>query len=362
MKDSSNLFIEAFSIIPDPRVERGKRHLLVDIIAIALCAVISGADQWIDIEAYAQEKAAWLKTFLKLPNGIPSHDTIARVLTRLDPDLFQHAFYGWIKTLAQALPGKVVAIDGKTLCGSHARSQGKNGVHLISAWATAQHLSLGQLKVEDKTNEITAVPELLKLLLLKGAIVTLDAMGCQRDIATQIQAQEADYVLAVKSNQKTLHKKIEYAFMLAEAVQYQGVPYSQHQTTEQGHGRIETRCYTVLSADCLKRLQSDWRGAQSIIQVKSQRETKEGAVSTEKRYYISSLPMDAVLIGSAIRAHWGIENNLHWSLDVTFREDASRIRKGHAPENVGWLRRFALSLLKRTIHFKVACGVSASKL
>lgn len=351
MKDC-NLFVETFSIIPDPRVERTKRHLLMDIIAIALCAVISGADQWIDIEAYAQEKAAWLKTFLKLPNGIPSHDTIARVFARLNPDLFQQAFLSWIKALGQALPGEVIAVDGKTLRGSHERGKGKKGLHLVSAWATAQQLSLGQLKSNESTGEITAVPQLLKLLLLKGAIITLDAIGCHRHIAAQIKAQEADYVLAVKTNQKALYKKIVYAFTIAEAVHYQRVSYSRHESQEQGHGRCETRCYTVLSSACLKQTQAAWHGIQSIVQVESRRESRDGQVSTEKRYYISSLPVDAQVIGHAIRAHWHIENNLHWSLDVTFREDASRIRKGHAPENVGWLRCFALSLLKKESTFK----------
>ncbi len=352
MKNSGNLFIETFSIIPDPRIDRTKRHLLVDIIAIALCAVISGADHWIDIEAYAQEKEAWLKTFLKLPNGIPSHDTIARVFSRLNPSLFQQAFLNWIKTFAHDLPGKVVAIDGKTLRGSHERSKGKKGLHLISAWATEQQLSLGQLKVEDKTGEIAAIPELLKLLLLKRAIVTLDAIGCQRRVAAQIQEQEADYVLAVKNNQKVLYKKIRGAFMLAEAVNYQKLPHSRYETRKEEHGRIDTRCYTVLPAAFLRPIQEAWYGIQSIIQVESQRENKEGQASIKKRYYISSLPVDAKVIGNAIRAHWCIENNLHWSLDVTFREDESRIQKEHAPENVGWLRRFALSLLKKENSFK----------
>lgn len=352
MKDSSTVFVETFSVIPDPRVERGKRHLLVDIIAIAICAVISGADHWIDIEAYAQEKEEWLKTFLKLPNGIPSHDTVARVFTRLNPDSFQQAFLRWISAFAQDLPGEVVAIDGKTLRGSHERIKGRKGLHLISAWATEQQLSLGQLKVEESTSEITAVPRLLKLLLLQGAIVTLDAIGCQRRIAAQIKAQGADYVLAVKKNQEILHKEIDYAFKIAEATCYAVIPCSQYETQEQGHGRIESRCYTVLPSACLKQTQKAWSGIHSIVQVESQREIKNGQISTEKRYYISSLPVDAKIIGKAIRAHWRIENNLHWSLDVTFREDESRIRKGHAPENVGWLRRFALTLLKKEATYK----------
>lgn len=346
-KELNEVFRSYFSCIEDPRIERKKRHLLIDVIAIAICAVISGADHWIDIEAYAQEKEAWLKTFLELPNGIPSHDTIARVFSRLEPIQFQHAFLSWIKTLKKQLPGEVIAIDGKTLRGSHLRCQGKKALHLVSAWATEQHLSLGQLKVPDKTNEITAVPKLLKLLMLKGAIVSLDAMGCQRRIAQQIKAQEADYVLAVKENQGRLHQSLQKTFLKAQAQQFNAITYSHHETVEGDHGRIETRRYTVLPLMYLHQFKCRWSGLQSLVQVESHRQIKGGTFSQEKRYYISSLPMNAPLIANAIRAHWRIENNLHWSLDVIFREDHSRIRKAHAPENVGWLRRFALSLLKK---------------
>jgi predicted transposase YbfD/YdcC len=346
-KKLNEVFKSHFSCIDDPRIERRKRHLLIDVIAIAICAVISGADHWIDIEAYAQEKEEWLKTFLALPNGIPSHDTIARVFSRLEPTQFQQAFLSWIKTLKKQLPGEVIAIDGKTLRGSHFRCQGKKALHVVSAWATEQHLSLGQLKVPDKTNEITAVPELLKLLVLKGAIVTLDAMGCQRRIAQQIKAQEADYVLAVKENQGRLHQSLKKTFLKAEGQQFNAMTYSTHETVEGDHGRIETRRYTVLPLMYLHHFKCRWSGLQSLVQVESHRQIKGGEFSQEKRYYISSLPMDAPLMANAIRAHWRIENNLHWSLDVIFREDQSRIRKAHAPENVGWLRRFALSLLKK---------------
>lgn len=348
----TSIFINHFSNLPDPRVERTKRHDLIDIIAMAICAVISGAECWTDIEAYAQEKISWLKTCLNLPNGIPSHDTIARVFSRINPAAFQEAFLSWMQALAQQLPGEVIAIDGKSLRGSHERKQGKKALHLISAWATHQRLSLGQLKVDDKTNEITAVPELLKMLVLKGAIVTLDAMGCQRAIAEQINAQEADYVLAVKDNQGKRYQSLQHTFNQAQAVEFNAMVYDKHETVEGDHGRIETRRYTVLPLMYLHRFKLTWKGLQSLIQVESLREIKGGAVACEKRYYISSLPMNAVLIAQAIRAHWRIENNLHWSLDVIFREDQSRIRKAHAPENVAWLRRLALSLLSKETSFK----------
>lgn len=351
-KELNRLFIKHFSCIEDPRIERTKRHQLLDILALAICAVISRAEQWIDIEAYGQEKEAWLKTFLQLSNGVPSHDTIARVFARLDPRQFQQAFLSWIHTLKKELPGEVIAIDGKALRGS--RCSGKKGLHLVSAWATEQHLSLGQLKVSDKTNEITAVPELLKLLMLKGAIVSLDAMGCQRRIAQQIKGQEADYVLAVKESQARLHQSLQKTFLKAKAQQFNAMTYSQHETVEGDHDRIETRRYTVLPLMYLHQFKCRWSGLQSLVQVENHCQIKNGAFSQEKRYYITSLPLNATLIANAIRAHWRIENNLHWSLDVIFREEQSRIRKAHAPENVGWLRRFALSLLKKESSLKAS--------
>jgi predicted transposase YbfD/YdcC len=350
--ENAGSFIAYFSKVIDPRIERSKRHLLVDIIAIAVCAVICGANQWIEIEAYAQEKKEWLKTFLKLPNGIPSHDTIARVFARIDPENFQTAFLDWVNSLTQAFTGEVIAIDGKTLRGSHERGRGKKALHLISAWATQQSISLGQRVVDDKTNEITEVPKLLKLLVLKGAIVTLDAMGCQRAIARQIREQEADYVLAVKDNQGRLYQGLRTLFEQSEARQFKAMTYSQHNTVDGDHGRVETRCVTVLPSVYLHSLKRHWKDLQSLVQVESHREVKGGVISKEKRYYISSLPMNAQRIAEAVRSHWRIENNLHWSLDVTFREDESRIRKKHAPANVGWLRRLALTLLKKENSFK----------
>lgn len=346
------LFIKHFSVIQDPRVERTKKHLLVDIIAIALCAVICGAKEWEEIENYGEEKEEWLKTFLELPNGIPSHDTFARVFSRLDPGEFQEAFLGWIKDLSSLLEGEVIAIDGKTLRGSHERSKGKKALHMVSAWATAQNLSLGQIKVDDKSNEITAVPKLLDSLQLKGAIVTIDAMGCQKSIADKITEKEADYILAVKENQGTLHESMENTFKRAKELNFEGMVYSCDETVDGDHGRIETRRCTVLPLMYLHQFKLKWKHLQSLILIETDRRIKGGEGATEKRYYISTLPSDAGEINRAVRAHWRIENNLHWCLDITFREDECRIRKGHAPENFSMLRRLVLSLLKQEATFK----------
>lgn len=347
-----NSLIKHFSIIQDPRVERTKRHLLIDIILIAICAVICGAKEWEEIENYGEEKITWFKKFLKLPNGIPSHDTFARVFSRLDSQTFQEGFINWVKELVELLPGEVIAIDGKTLRGSHERSKGKSALHIVSAWATEQHISLGQINVDSKSNEIKAIPLLLERLYLKGAIVTLDAMGCQRKIAEKIAEKEADYVLAVKGNQGDLHSSMEATFKRAKELDFNAMVYSQHETVDGDHGRIETRRCIVLPLMYLYNFKIKWKNLKSLVLIESERETKKGEKKIEKRYYISSLEGDAEKISSAIRAHWRIENNLHWSLDVTFREDDCRIRKGHAAANFSLLRKFALSLLKNESSMK----------
>lgn len=346
-----SLFMRHFSDLKDPRIDRQKKHLLVDIIAIVICAVISGVTRWTEIEDYAEEKKEWLQTFLQLPNGIPSHDTFSRVFTLLDPQLFQQSFFSWVKELAQQLEGEIVAIDGKTLRRSHGISRGKKALHIVSAWATQQQVILAQQKVDEKSNEITAIPILLEILCLKGAIVTIDAMGCQRKIAEKIVAKEADYVLAVKENQGKLYEMMEKTFAVAKELAFNNMVYSSHQTVDGDHGRIETRHYTVLPLMYLYQFKLKWKGLKSLVMVESTREI-QGKVATEKRYYISSLVSDAKKIGHVIRSHWGIENNLHWSLDVTLREDDCRIRTGHAPENLAWLRRLVLSLLKKDNTFK----------
>jgi predicted transposase YbfD/YdcC len=316
---------EHFNQLEDPRMDRTKHHRLLDIIAIAICGVICGADNWVDLELFGRSKEEWLKRFLSLPNGIPSHDTFGRVFAGLDPEQFAQCFTSWVKAVSQLTQGQVIAIDGKTLRRSHDRANGKSAIHLVSAWASANHLVLGQLKVDDKSNEITAIPELLEVLELSGCIITIDAMGCQKDIARQIVEQGADYVLALKKNQGKLY-----------------------QTVGKGHGRIETRqCWVVSEPEVLEYLNGEgaWAGLGSVAMVRSKRVAREEE-EVENRYYISSLKGDARQLLEATRTHWEIENCVHWVLDIAFDEDNSRVRQGNAPQNFAVVRHIALNLLK----------------
>lgn len=336
-----------FQDLEDPRLDRSQCHNLTDIIVIALCAVICGADTWVAVEKFGHAKFTWLRQRLELPNGIPSHDTFGRVFRLLNPDAFMACFLAWIGAVADATDGRLIPIDGKTVRRSMDNSIGQSPLHLVSAWSAANHLLLGQVAVDSKSNEITAIPELLNLLDLRGAIVTIDAMGCQKEIARQVIAGGGDYVLAAKGNQETLHSgMIEYLGKVID----EDVPEviaRRHDTVETGHGRHEERLVVAVPVPEDFPQKELWAGLKSLCLVVRTRQSNGKVEGPEAFYYISSLEADAAVLGAAIRGHWSIENNLHWILDVSFREDESRVRKDNAPANLGLLRRISLSLLKR---------------
>jgi len=350
---------EHFSILPDPRVERTRVHKLEDIITIALCGTICSADTWVEIADFGEAKEPWLRTFLELPGGIPSHDTFGRVFAALDPDIFEHCFQSWVNDLAGSSEGKLIAIDGKTIRRSLDRASGNRAIHLVSAWVHENHAVFGQVAVDGKSNEITAIPKLLEMLKLKDATVTIDAMGCQRKISQQIIDKEGHYVLAVKENQETLYQDVKTFLDDAIAREFKGIDHDFMEQTEKGHGRIETRRYwTTNQVEWLQR-HHNWPGLESLAVVESTRQIG-GEISRERRYYISSLPgRTAQRIAMAIRRHWGVENKLHWCLDVCFNEDQSRARVKNAAENLSRLRRIALTLLKQETTSKV--GIKAKR-
>jgi predicted transposase YbfD/YdcC len=351
-----------FASLEDPRIERTKLHQLLDIISIAICAIICGADDWVEVELFGNAKLAWLKTFLALPNGIPSHDTFGRVFARLNPEQFQQCFLAWIAAVSAVTRGQVIAIDGKVLRGSCNRVLGKAGIDMVSAWATANHLVLGQVKVDDKSNEITAIPKLLHVLEIAGCIVTIDAIGCQTAIAQAIVALDADYVLAVKENQGHLYEDIQELFEAAQEVAFKEVPHTYAKTTDKGHGRLDIRqCWTISDTTLVDYLRNrgGWRNLRTIVKVVAERRLP-GETSIETRYFIASLAADAQHMLRAIRDHWGIENGLHWVLDIAFNEDHHRVRKDHGPANFAVLRHIAVNLLKHETTVKA--GIKAKRL
>lgn len=338
--------LKHLSVIPDPRIDRNKRHDLAEMLFVAVCATLSGAEGWSDIVEFAENRLVWLRQFVRLENGIPVDDTFARVLSSLSPKALNDCFLGWLEALRDTRDGRVIAIDGKTLRRSHDRKRSRPPLHLVRAWATEQGMALGCVKTEEKSNEITAIPVLLRQLELLGAIVTIDAMGCQREIAEQIITQRGDYVLAVKDNQPQLHEAITSFMDTAEAHAMAKVKHSYHESTDTGHGRVELRrCWAFDQLECLPQPER-WAGLRSFAVVENECH-RNGAVTRERRCFIASIAADATPIARAVRSHWEIENGFHWVLDVTFREDDSRIRRGNGAENFAALRALAVSLLKR---------------
>lgn len=359
--------IDYFQDLEDPRVDRTKAHPLINILFIAICAVLSEAEGWEDIETFAWSKRAWLAEYLDLPEGshpVPSDDTFRRTISRLDPEAFEATFRQWIAAVATQVEGEVIALDGKTLRGSYDRDaetlQAEGApqapLHLVSAWATEQRLVLAQEAVGAKSNEITALPDLLRILELSGCLVTIDAIGTQKDIAEQIVGRGGDYVLALKSNHPRLHGDVKTFFEEATASGFCAIDHDRDHQVDGGHGRVEERrCWAVGDLEWLDR-RDQWPGLQSIAMVEARRSESRfdeeagrrvWAETVQRRYYISSLPADAQRIVEAVRSHWSVENQVHWVLDVSFGEDRSRIRKGYAPENVGVLRRIALNLVRQ---------------
>lgn len=334
-----------FATLEDPRIDRTKRYNLLDLIFIALCAVVSGANDFVAMEKFGKTKLDWLKKYLSLPHGIPCHDTFNRVFAAVGGEAFVTCFLKWVEALEESTDGKLVAIDGKTARATLDRAKGKNPFHIVSAWAVENRLFLGQEVVDEKSNEITAIPKLLQVLELTGAIVTIDAMGCQKEIAAKIREKKADYVLAVKGNQEHLEEDIITAF--AKVDEGQSFPTLRtHTEHAKGHGRLETRRTQVMAVPATLRNIEAWKDIASIARC-TRIYTEKGVEKSEVRYFISSLPPEVKKIARAIRGHWGIENGLHWVLDMSFAEDRNRARTGYAAANLGLLRRWVLSLLQR---------------
>ena len=346
-KLKSLTLFETLASITDPRIERTKEHKLIDILVIAVCATICGAESWEEIAEFGRAKQEWFAGFLELPNGIASHDTFRRVFLLLKPSELQTSFLDWVQAAVRLTGGQLVNIDGKHLRGSKKQPDGKDGLRMVSAWASAQRVVLGQVKTEEKSNEITAIPELLSLLDVSGCIVTIDAMGCQTKIVEQIVDQKGDYVVSLKGNQGNLHKDIKDYFYWAEKRGFKEIEYDYCESLEKGHGRIEERkCWVTEDIEWLDGKEK-WAGLRSIVMVEAEREVIGHQTTTERRYFISGLAANAEEALRCVRGHWSIENSLHWCLDIGFREDGCRTRTGHGPENLAIVRHIALNLLKQ---------------
>lgn len=347
-----------FGELPDPRTGQNIQYPLLSILSIAICAVICGADNWVDVEMFGQSKQAWLETFLDLPHGIPSHDTFGRVFRRINPEVFETCFSEWTQALCNLTAGEVVALDGKHLRGSKDSLLGHEGIRLVSAWASENALMLTQAPVEEGSNEIPTLLKLLGWLDVSASVVTIDGIGCQTELAAAIRQQHADYLLAVKGNQETLAYDVQAAF---EPTTREFAPHYA-KTVNKGHGRIEIReCWATDAPDVLAFIQDykSWSGLRSLVKISSERRLPT-KTEYDTRYFIASLPPDPAHLLQVVRSHWQIENAFHWVLDIAFREDESRVRKDHAPRNLALLRRLALNLLKREVSLKV--GIKAKRL
>ena len=359
MESATPSILEHFRDLDDPRSDINKMHNLNDIITIAICASICGADKWTQIADFGRAKRDWLCKILELPNGIPSHDTFRRVFTRIAPESFHACFQTWVQSIFTATNGQVVAIDGKTARRSGNARSGQPPLHIVSAWASENNLLLGQVKTDAKSNEITAIPALLKMLDVAGCIVTIDAMGCQKKIAEQIVEANGDYIFGLKGNQSGLQEEVKQLFSELENGPFDDVEESHYVTENKGHGRHELRKYHVVKNLGIIGREIEWPGLQCFAKIISAR-TQNGKTSVEERYYITTLACNAQRFGDAARSHWSVENSLHWVLDMAFREDESRTWKDNAPENLALLNRLTLSLLKQEKTYKR--GIASKRL